>query len=1002
MLLLMMATGIRSQAMAAESQPLAAGRTFLGQECTMQSHYAGPPDPRLPQLLDLHCGAAKLPSGSIEVTPWPAEEVTPEKRREMVESSIKTSSFTIANGMRMACLPGQWLSLDDNEFLVSSCTLRDSGWPALSVAGWHNQQLVQADGPVAIFPILRDFIENQHHDLTSEQTLALQHQIETVLGSKITPTDGSEAASFRELCDSARLQDTLGNYEQAEEDYRKALTLQQASLGQKNPAVGDTMMQLALEVSNQGRGDEARDLFKAAEPLIQSSVDPIDDARLVSYLALDAANRHKFSEARDLARRATEARRVLATGNSDAAPSATNRSSRAMINSYLARGEIVQSRLLEAAMSLRLDQVGDASAAAAEALDITQTTPGIPSWWRAEAMSMMGEIEGRLGHSQRGESMLSESIAIDQRLFGEARPTALAWLGLGRFHANEGEYEKALADFRQGLAMLSRLGGNESSVGFDSVATYFTTAIDIANHDGAQHDQILAELFVVLQCVQKGKETEIARRAFARLAETDPKVAEILRDLQDAERIRDEMRLTLASEQAKPANARDTARERWLGDQYQAAAAMVIRLDQGLKHNVAEYRRLSNSGLASLSELQAALKPGEVYVTFAFGEEFGLAFAASRTSVEARPLAISAAKLAEDVRELREGVIVRSGRVGHFDVALSNQIYRALMQPIDASLSNASHLVVSSSGALASLPFAALVTQSPKSDSLSDAAWLIRKVDISQMPLAAAFLALRSRVTPSKADRPFLGIGNPSFTGGENGMSAVLSRCGSGQPMAPDILAQLPPLPDTATEIKNVAAVVGAEKQDLLLGAEATETNFRQRPLAQYRILYFATHGLLPAELRCQSEPALALTPPSHAPLSKDEDGLLEANEIAGLKLDADLVVLSACNTATAGGKFGGDTLASLSDVFFYAGSRGVLATHWPVPSASTVTLMSDLFDDYAAAPSAGYAAALRRAQLTLLSDPSTAHPVHWAGFSLIGGATPYSGSDPAIVTKGG
>jgi CHAT domain-containing protein len=212
----------------------------------------------------------------------------------------------------------------------------------------------------------------------------------------------------------------------------------------------------------------------------------------------------------------------------------------------------------------------------------------------------------------------------------------------------------------------------------------------------------------------------------------------------------------------------------------------------------------------------------------------------------------------------------------------------------------------------------------------------------------------------------------------------------------------LPPLPDTATEIKNVAAVVGAEKQDLLLGAEATETNFRQRPLAQYRILYFATHGLLPAELRCQSEPALALTPPSHAPLSKDEDGLLEANEIAGLKLDADLVVLSACNTATAGGKFGGDTLASLSDVFFYAGSRGVLATHWPVPSASTVTLMSDLFDDYAAAPSAGYAAALRQAQLTLLSDPSTAHPVHWAGFSLIGGATPYSGSDPAIVTKGG
>lgn len=233
-------------------------------------------------------------------------------------------------------------------------------------------------------------------------------------------------------------------------------------------------------------------------------------------------------------------------------------------------------------------------------------------------------------------------------------------------------------------------------------------------------------------------------------------------------------------------------------------------------------------------------------------------------------------------------------------------------------------------------------------------------------------------------------------------MSAILSRCESDKPMSPDILAHLPPLPDTATEIQNVAAVVGADKQDLLLGADATETNFRARPLNQYRILYFATHGLLPAELRCQSEPALALTPPLQAPLSKAEDGLLEADEIAGLKLDADLVVLSACNTATASGKFGGDTLSSLSDVFFYAGSRGVLATHWPVPSASTVQLMSGLFENYAAAPSAGYAAALREAQLTVLGNPATSHPVHWAGFSLIGGATPSSGGDPATATKGG
>ena len=112
--------------------------------------------------------------------------------------------------------------------------------------------------------------------------------------------------------------------------------------------------------------------------------------------------------------------------------------------------------------------------------------------------------------------------------------------------------------------------------------------------------------------------------------------------------------------------------------------------------------------------------------------------------------------------------------------------------------------------------------------------------------------------------------------------------------------------------------------------------------------------------------------------------GVLYASQIAGLKLNADLVVLSACNTAAAGGtRYGGGALEGLADSFFDAGARAVLASHWEVPSASTVKLMTGVFDRKRAGM--GYAQALRQAQLQLIAQGATAHPFNWAAFTLIG-----------------
>ena len=158
--------------------------------------------------------------------------------------------------------------------------------------------------------------------------------------------------------------------------------------------------------------------------------------------------------------------------------------------------------------------------------------------------------------------------------------------------------------------------------------------------------------------------------------------------------------------------------------------------------------------------------------------------------------------------------------------------------------------------------------------------------------------------------------------------------------------------------------------------------------LQNYRIIAFATHALLPGELDCLTEPALALTP--QAATNASDNGLLGASAIASLKLDADWVLLSACNTAGAGGgRLRGEGLSGLATAFFYAGTRSLLASHWYVVSEPTVFLTTHTFDSYKKAPNLGRAEALRRAQLALLEQPNMAHPVFWAAFTLIGESSP-------------
>ncbi len=201
------------------------------------------------------------------------------------------------------------------------------------------------------------------------------------------------------------------------------------------------------------------------------------------------------------------------------------------------------------------------------------------------------------------------------------------------------------------------------------------------------------------------------------------------------------------------------------------------------------------------------------------------------------------------------------------------------------------------------------------------------------------------------------------------------------------LLRSQPPLPETADELCAVARDVHADQSDIHLGARATESEVKRLSasgeLAKYRIVHFATHGALAGQISGNSEPELILTPPPSP--SAEDDGYLTASEIAALKLDADWVILSACNTA-AGGAEGADALSGLARAFIYAQARALLVSHWAVNSEATVKLITGAMARLAADPSMGRAEAMRQSMLALIDKGGAeAHPAFWAPFVVVG-----------------
>jgi CHAT domain-containing protein len=211
----------------------------------------------------------------------------------------------------------------------------------------------------------------------------------------------------------------------------------------------------------------------------------------------------------------------------------------------------------------------------------------------------------------------------------------------------------------------------------------------------------------------------------------------------------------------------------------------------------------------------------------------------------------------------------------------------------------------------------------------------------------------------------------------------------NGQPDLASLAKALPQLPETKDEVGAIANVLHADKNDLKLGREASVTTVKQTKLDIYHIVYFATHALVAGEVekfaKVKAEPALVLTIPEKP--TELDDGLLTASEVAQLKLNADWVVLSACNTA-AEDKPGAEALSGLARAFFYAGARSLVVSHWEVDSQATVQLMTGMFQAISNNPKLSHAEALQQSMLMMIDSATSddeAHPRIWAPFVIVG-----------------
>ena len=921
------------------------GANTAKEPCTLR---AGNVDSRI------YCGSYVQAAGRVA---QPAQSVDP-------ATYIVNSPWRVAFDRRFHCETPIPVRVLEGAGVSMACTWRQGGFAQVVIATQIDGKLYVADGVKATETVLPRAIGVMSKRLPAipapkADDAGIGTQREAEQGLK---TEGAGAiAEIERQMSRGGQENRKGNYAAAEAAYRAAVQIQERLVkrGANDPALAVPLARQALQVSNQGRFEEADRIYARAERLaaLPEQIDPTARPLTAHLKALNQINRNRPQDALALLdtaekgfsiivppdaltprRRAVGGARSTAEQMADAAADSDMLSDQATADSLNGLIEVRRYRAI-ALTQLGRDSEANAALASSRALYAGRDPRLVARFHRT-----VGMIAVAGGRQPEAESELGIAVTTFARAQPGSRPLAETQLLQAANLARQGSYASALPRCREAIKVLTTL---KVGVGPAQVVPCLHALSLEAERVPANAQTVFAEMFSLSQLAQGSITSRQIAQATARLAERarDPNVAKAIRR-------RDEAADTLERLYRLRAE---------LGAEKEDAQAVAV-LDERIKkaretqEDAGEALQAASPGFAGLvqesiatKDAQAALKTGEALAAIVLGDVEGWVILLRNDRISAGRIEGGSKKIDALVKRFRTGMVPGRDNVPpKFDAAAAHDLYKAVIGPVADALDGADTLTVSPTGSLLSIPFGALLT-GPATDTLGKAPFLIRRYAISHVPSVASFVNLRQAGKSLKATQAWFGMGDFRPPTARQAVATFpADTCGE----SARFLASFPPLPGTRRELEAARQLLSATTGDQLLATAFTAKNVLAAPLKNYKVLHFATHAVLPSEIPCQAEPAILTSTDANAPNATG--GLLSATQIAQMDLDAELVILSACNTGGPNGGGAGESLSGLARSFFFAGARAMMVTHWEAHDATITYLTAIFLNGLQARPEAG------------------------------------------------
>ncbi|MWD26054.1 CHAT domain-containing protein [Aquicoccus sp. SCR17] len=803
------------------------------------------------------------------------------------------------------------------------------------------------------------------------QFQARSAEAETLLTQVAERTRGSAPMLHASaLYNLAEIEFARGRFAEAEAANSRAEAAYRELLGRWHPVLGQTAHRAALILVKVGNAEAAQRPF----------------ARALEQFAHTLGTNHPYwlttrlEQARALGQQGRHAEAIAIHREVLSSPSLTE------------GGEEVGALqvLAMAGLGLALFDAG----ADAEALDILRKVQRI----RAEhdyspvdappGLNALAMLELRAGNLSAARQAADRALHILLRmhssateLLGEARRIrAEVALRAGKPGLARRLIGQNMAGAEARLIELSRLKSYTGDFAPVPLRGQVAQALDFHSPSAAAGDTpALAAMFHAIQLLQLNETARATNGILQRQA--DPETAALLKRYRDATTALRELEAR-ALEQGVP--ARLAARIADARAAQRAADAALRRAAPGFADRLTPRPR-------SVQEARSLLRPEEGLWLHAATDDYSYTMLLTADRLEVARREVGAAELDALVRRLRATLDIREREAfPPFDHAASATIFDALLGPYRAGLDKLKTLVMVPDAAAQQIAPGVLVrgeAQVGRTPAGADARFLGLTHALAVVPSVSSFVVLRA-TAPQRSGAGFSGFGDPILRGPAGGVPSL--RGGifdpfTGVARAGTVSRLFEPLPETADELRSMSDHLPLEQRQLYLGQDASEAVLKSLAPLRTGTLAFATHAVVSGDFDHVNEPALVMTPPRNP--TRLDDGLLTTSEIAGLRLDADMVILSACNTASPSGRTGAPGLSGLASAFFEAGARSLVVSHWTILSASSVLLMPRFFgkvSEGGVLPGEAMRRAMEELQAKLTGTEFD-HPGIWGPFTIVG-----------------